>query len=360
MINLAPKLCKCFLADPKAYYVTSTTPTKTIDPKNLINLVGKKLFSMGTCIGELETELSDLDFYEVWIIFPNNQRINRFFRPSANSNTILLTERCDQYCTMCSQPPKSKDYLHFELYLSGLALIEDTTVIGISGGEPTLYKSKLFDFITKSIALKPNIKFHILTNGQHFSELDSAMLERLRNHVLWAVPIYSHRRDEHDKIVGKKGAFTALLENLAILAKASARVELRTVVLRENIFNLSGLALFISTIFPWVESWSIMQLEKIGFAKIDWELKFFDTSADFTSVGAALDVCIARDVNAKLFNFPRCSVPHKYRQKAVASISDWKVKYLDACTDCSEKKFCAGVFEWYDTDDGYKNVGPIV
>lgn len=360
MINLAPKLSKCLLSDPKAYYVTTSMPAKAVAGENLINLIGKKLYLMGNCIGELETELTDFDFYEVWIIYPENQLINRFFRPSANSNTILLTERCDQYCTMCSQPPKAKDYLHFELYLSGVALIEDTTVIGISGGEPTLYKSKLFDFITKSIALKPNIKFHILTNCQHFSEADSAILQRLRNHVLWAVPIYSHRKDEHDKIVGKNGAFSKLLSNLAILAKSSARVELRTVLLRENVFNLSGLALFISTIFPWAESWSIMQLEKIGFAKIDWELKFYDTSSDFTSVASALDVCTARDVNVKLFNFPRCCVPPEYRQKAVASISDWKVKYLDVCNGCFEKKFCSGVFEWYDTFDGYKNIGPIL
>jgi hypothetical protein len=103
-----------------------------------------------------------------------------------------------------------------------------------------------------------------------------------------------------------------------------------------------------------------MQLEKIGFAKIDWKIKFYDTSSDFTLVASALDVCIANNVNVNLYNFPRCTVPQEYRNMAVASISDWKVKFLDNCKKCSEKNICSGVFEWYDPDDGYKNIGPIV
>lgn len=360
MINLTPKLNSCLLSRPKAFYVTSSPQDFSDERENLLQLHGKEIFHKGTCVGELEIEIPDFDSYEVWIIFPNSKQVSRFFRPSANSNTILLTERCDQYCTMCSQPPKAKDYLHFDLYKSAFALVKGPAVIGVSGGEPLLYKRELFEFLNESITQYSNIKFHILTNGQHFNEVDIKTIENFRNNVIWAIPIYSHRRQEHDKIVGKIGAFKKLLSSLAILAKASARVELRTVVLRENIFNLSNLALFISTIFPWVESWSIMQLEKIGFAKIDWELKFFDTSSDFKFVAAALDVCAACDVTAHLFNFPRCTVPVKYRQKAVPSISDWKVKYLDACDHCVEKKNCAGVFEWYDALDGYKNIGSIL
>jgi len=360
MINLAPKLGSCSLTVPKAYFVTTTLADVHKDKENTIQLSGRTLFLNGECIGELQLELTDFDHYEVWIIFPNTKDVNRFFRPSANSNTILLTERCDQYCLMCSQPPKAKDYLHFDLYHSALALIKEPTVIGISGGEPTLYKEALFDFLIEAIARFPDVKFHILTNGQHFSDVDTKKLAKLRKHVIWAIPIYSSHADEHDKIVGKRGAFKGLLANLTILAKASARVELRTVVLRENIFSLGRLALFISTIFPWSDSWSIMQLEKIGFAKIDWKLKFYDTSSDFTLVASALDVCIANDVNVNLYNFPRCTVPHKYRPMAVASISDWKVKFFDNCKKCSEKNICSGVFEWYDLDVGYKNIGPIV
>lgn len=360
MINLAPKLKYCFLPLAQAYCVTSTQSQALEKSENLLQLFGTKIYQMGVCVGELETEIHDFDTYEVWLIFPENRQISRFFRPSANSNTILLTERCDQYCKMCSQPPKTKDYLHFELYKSAIKYIKGPAVIGISGGEPLLYKHEIFRFLAEASSQYPHIKFHILTNAQHFDEADITAISNLRSHVLWAVPIYSHRQEEHDKIVGKIGAFNKLLQSLAILAKSSARVEIRTVILRENVFNLGNLASFISTIFPWADSWSIMQLEKIGFAKIDWEVKFFDTSSDFSAVAAALDVCIAADVNVNLFNFPRCTVPEKYRNKAAASISDWKVKFFDECKHCLEKNFCAGVFEWYDEEDGYKHIGPIL
>ena len=35
--------------------------------------------------------------------------IRTLFRSSSNHNSILLTEQCDNYCLMCSQPPKDHD-----------------------------------------------------------------------------------------------------------------------------------------------------------------------------------------------------------------------------------------------------------
>ena len=32
--------------------------------------------------------------------------INALWRGNGSTNTLLLTERCDNYCLMCSQPPK--------------------------------------------------------------------------------------------------------------------------------------------------------------------------------------------------------------------------------------------------------------
>ena len=54
---------------------------------------------------------------EILLVFPEQKLIQRFYRPTSNANTILLTEQCDQRCMMCSQPPKNKDYLHWSLYL---------------------------------------------------------------------------------------------------------------------------------------------------------------------------------------------------------------------------------------------------
>ena len=61
-----------------------------------------------------------------------------------------------------------------------------------------------------------------------------------------------------------------------------------------------------------------------------------------------------------LYNFPLCTVPEKYRGYAHASISDWKKKYLDFCTDCVTKLECCGVFEWHTEKRGFANLTPVL
>ena len=59
------------------------------------------------------------------------------------------------------------------------------STLGISGGEPTLLKKPLFNFLTEIIDERPDLMFHILTNAQHFSKEDRRLLSDLSNNVLW-------------------------------------------------------------------------------------------------------------------------------------------------------------------------------
>ena len=331
---------------------------KLEDYDGLIDKDGKvSLFDVYPTFNILEKD-EIFDDGEIWIVFPKNRKVSRFYRPSANSNTILLTEQCDQMCLMCSQPPKNKDYLHIELYKEALKKIACETTIGISGGEPTLFKNELFELVEDSILKNPLISFHILTNAQHFCEEDIPVLEKLRNHVLWAVPIYGSEPEIHNKIVGKELALSCVLKNLAILARAGSSVEIRTVILQQNFFNLIKLANFISVNLSWVHSWSLMQLEPIGYAKLDWHLKFFDTSRFFGAIGACIETAIIKKINIKLYNFPMCSVPKEFRKFTVKSISDWKNKFTKTCSKCVLKPNCAGFFEWQTEEMMYANIIP--
>ena len=82
-----------------------------------------------------------------------------------------------------------------------------------------------------------------------------------------------------------------------------------------------------------------MQLEPIGFAKIQWQDKFVDTSL-FDFVKEAIVIAKACGLSVQLFNFPTCTVPDQLK-RGVNSISDWKQKYLDLCSDCSAKRVVA-------------------
>jgi His-Xaa-Ser system radical SAM maturase HxsC len=281
-------------------------------------------------------------------VTPAANRVERLFRANSEHNTLLVTERCDQLCVMCSQPPKKTHVDRFALLEQACRLTEPGTLIGISGGEPTLFKSELFGLIENVLSDRPDLRFHILSNGQHFDDGD---VVRLRNplwrQVAWGVPLYAADDDLHDEIIGKQGAASALRQGFARLIMAGARIELRTVLVRQNIVALPALADFVSTYLQPIEQWSIMQLEHIGFAKSRWAELYYDHGADFGAIGGAVDRAELRGIAVRLFNFPRCTVPAAYRDLVVPSISDWKRHYAAGCEPCTQKAECSGFFAWH-------------
>ncbi len=302
----------------------------------------------------------DQDFdQEIVLVFPKDQRLLRLIRKNSNSNTILLTEECDQHCIMCSQPPKNKRYEYFSLYRDAILLAPHGEVIGISGGEPMLLKEPLFQMLKDVIKKRPDVGFHILSNGQHFEERDKEVIRELRDNILWGIPLYASDHKTHDDIVEKEGAYECLVESLGLLYDVGAAVELRTVLLEQNFKELPYLADFIGTHLNWVSKWAIMQLENYGYARLHWDSIFVDTSARFTPVETALKISISRGVPTALYNFPTCSVPPDFRSYVQASIADWKQKYFSFCENCDLKKSCCGFFEWHPDDNGFKNLGAL-
>jgi His-Xaa-Ser system radical SAM maturase HxsC len=195
---------------------------------------------------------------------------------------------------------------------------------------------------------KAGISFHILSNAQHFDEADIVRLSSpLFEAVTWGIPLYSHIGDRHDTIVAKAGAFERLTQSFAVLLKSGARVELRTVVLSDNLNDFPALSRFVATHLGFCVQWSVMQLENIGFAKNRFTNLYVDHEQQFASIAEAIDVAVLYGMPVSLFNFARCTVPRNYRDYAVASISDWKRKFPLACNTCSEQALCSGFFEWH-------------
>lgn len=290
---------------------------------------------------------NDLDG-DIVLVTPDANRVERLFRSDSEHNTLLVTERCDQLCVMCSQPPKKTHVDRFALLEQACRLTSQGTLIGISGGEPTLFKSELFSLIENVLADRPDLRFHILSNGQHFDDDDVIRLRDPRwRQVAWGIPLYAADDDLHDEIVGKRGAASALRQGFARLIMAGARIELRTVLVRQNIAALPALASFVSTYLQLIEQWSIMQLEHIGFAKNRWAELYYDHGADFGAIGEAVDRAELRGIAVRLFNFPRCTVPVAYRDLVVPSISDWKRRYAVGCEPCTQKAECSGFFAWH-------------
>lgn len=297
---------------------------------------------------------------DVLLVFPGQNTGHRIIRAQSSHNTFLVTEQCDQICVMCSQPPKQHHADLFDLFYEAALLAPEHAVLGVSGGEPLLHKERLFHLIEKALCKRGDLSFHVLTNGQHFSSEDNAFLSSsLAQRILWGVPIYAHSAPLHDQIVGKSGAFERLIESFYTLSKTLARIELRTVLLQTNYPVFPQLADLISTYLPFAEYWAIMQLENIGYGKMNWRTEFHDSSVEFENVARALNIANGRGLEAYLYNFPLCTIPRPYRRYAVNSISDWKQKYLQQCVSCSQKHICGGFFQWYNSRAGFERTGAI-
>lgn len=297
---------------------------------------------------------------DVVLVQPRSGRVERLLRAGSRHNTLLVTERCDQLCVMCSQPPKKTHVDRFDYFEQACLLAEPESLIGISGGEPTLYKERLLSMVERVLTDRPDVQFHILTNAQHFDDDDIHRLRQpLYRRVSWGIPLYASNASLHDEIVGKRGACLRLFESFAILLASAARVELRTVLLKSNANELPALAQFIFGKLRFIEVWSLMQLENTGFAKGRWRDLRYNHRSSFEPIAQALDLMNLNGVAAQLFNFPRCSVPPPYRQLAVASISDWKRKYAPACATCREQELCTGFFEWHPSNEAEAEVTPI-
>ncbi|NHK27159.1 His-Xaa-Ser system radical SAM maturase HxsC [Parvularcula flava] len=317
-----------------------------------------RFYQFGECTFRIKAMDGESLTGDIIYVDPHKGRAERWIRAGSNHNTLLVTEQCDQLCVMCSQPPKKTHHDQFAFFEQACQLAPPAKTIGLSGGEPLLHKAPLFAMLERLHTCRPDLRFHVLTNGQHFTPADQRQLKKLTG-VCWGIPLYAADAILHDRLVGKDGAFSRLMESLPVLARSGAAIELRTVLMEPNSQALDSLARFITNSVPFIDVWAIMQLENIGYARNSWNELFHDHSDDFSALGETLAFALLHGIEVALYNFPRCTLPSAWRPYAPRSISDWKNRYAPTCSTCRERDACAGFFEWHPDDRGYKRITPL-
>src|SRR5205807_9671142 len=93
------------------------------------------------------------------------------YRRHSQHNSFLLTERCNHYCLMCSQPPKdiNDDWIVDELFEAIPLIAKDTREVGFTGGEPTLLGDRFLNLVRDMRDHLPSTALHILSNGRAFA-----------------------------------------------------------------------------------------------------------------------------------------------------------------------------------------------
>lgn len=285
---------------------------------------------------------------DVLSVSESGQRIKVLWRHDSRQNSVLLTERCDHYCLMCSQPPKANndDWLMNEALELVRLLPRTTTDINFTGGEPTLYGDKLVRLLLLCRNLLPFAAVHILSNGRRFSDADfAAAYAAVGNpNQMVGIPIYGPEPALHDYVVQARGAFEETVRGILMLGELHQRIELRVVVHKTTAPYLVEIAEFIARNLPFVEHVAFMGLEMIGFARANIDEVWIDPMEYQSELVEAVRRLDRRRVRTYLYNHQLCLLDRELWPFAVRSISDWKNEYHPECLACSVSDACGGFF----------------
>lgn len=293
----------------------------------------------------------DLSFKENDTLYVNQNGFCRLVFPYEEySQTIIVTNKCNSNCIMCpytsSFRKNTNDSDDAFLFQQIEYLPSKTKHLVITGGEPTLKKDVFFDLMKKIYCRFGDIHCLLLTNGRSFS-LENIIKEAnavFNRNILIAIPVHASTAALHDSITQTIGSFDQTVKGIKNLIHCNFHVELRIVVFKSNYKDMQNIARLIINEFPQVYIVNFMAAEMCGNAVLNFNDTWIDYNEAFDSCKTAIDQLVRSGINVGLYNFPLCSIPHKYWGLYQKSISGYKVRFGQKCDKCSERSICGGVF----------------
>lgn len=277
-----------------------------------------------------------------------SRRFRAVYRQSSRHNSLLVTERCNHYCLMCSQPPKDiDDRWLLEEIAAAIPLIDPLTPsLGFTGGEPLTDWRRFVEVLALARDTLPDTALHVLTNGRAFAnkEIAAAWSHLMHPNLMAGIPIYAAVDHVHDHVVQARGAFDETVLGVLRMKDHGQRVEIRVVLHALTAPRIVETCQWLARNLPFVNHVALMGLENTGFAIAnDGQLWIdpLDYQADLARGAQAL---MAAGVPVSIYNLPLCLVEESVRPIAVQSISDWKNGYVAECDSCAARPNCAGFF----------------
>ncbi len=289
-----------------------------------------------------------LDDGDVVRFDPKQRALATLHRRTSAYNSFLVTERCNNFCLMCSQPPKEIDdsYIVTEL-LNAIPLVDRSAKeIGITGGEPTLLGMDLVKLIRALKSHLPATAVHVLSNGRKFTDLSlvRAIADLQHPDLMFGIPIYSDISNIHDYVVQADGAFDDTIRGVMNLKQYGVKVEIRVVIHKQTYERLPQLANFLARNLLFVDHVALMGLEMTGFTRYNLEELWIDPADYQAQLEEAVDTLSRYRMNVSIYNHQLCLLNRKLWPYNRKSISDWKNEYMPECDPCKSKHECGGFF----------------
>lgn len=275
--------------------------------------------------------------------------MNNTFNINSNDNALFVTEQCNNHCLMCCQPPKKEDDID-ALYENNLKKIhtapKDLSVLGITGGEPTLLGDKLVTLFHEIRLTLPNTTIQLLSNGRKFKDKDytARIVDAAGGNFFVGIPLHSDYAGDHNTIAGALHSYEETLLGLYNLAMLGAEIELRVVINALNFKRLPQMSEFIFKNLPFISWVAFMGMERTGFAIKNHSSIWVEPHVFVPYLQEAVRILDDWKIDTAIYNLPLCLLPEFCWRFAKRSISDWKTKYAECCGDCSKRKECCGLF----------------
>lgn len=275
--------------------------------------------------------------------------VRTLYRRKSPHNFIFVTDQCNSLCLMCSQPPKQiDDFARLAEHFRLIDLIDPATAeLGITGGEPTLFRDGFLALIAHCNERLPSTALHVLTNGRLFFHRRFA--ERLgataHPDLMLGIPLYSDIDSLHDHIVQAPGAYEQTVLGLQHLDRYGVRVEIRVVLHALSVPRLPQLATFIARNLPFASHVALMGLELSGLVHRNLDALWIDPFDYQPQLAAATEILRTARMKVSIYNHQLCVLDRALWPFARKSISDWKNVYLPECDGCSAIESCGGFFQ---------------
>jgi His-Xaa-Ser system radical SAM maturase HxsC len=327
------------------------TTSKEVLPKGFAHYFIGAGYSLpvqeGLSLTHLTEDFAYLGNNDVVQVTPEGN-LRTLYRDGSLHNSILLTEQCNNYCLMCSQPPKRKDDTWvLEEIMALIPLIPRTAqCLVISGGEPTLRGDGLIELLKLCKNRLPHTAIHLLSNGRNFA--DNAVAKKFADvqhpDLMVGIPVYSDDPARHDYVVQAVGAFDETIRGILNLKRLNQKVEIRVVIHKQTYERLPQLAEFISRNLLFVDQVALMGLEMMGFARANIEALWIDPVEYKDQLSEAVKVLTGYGIRTSVYNSQLCLINPDVEPSYVKSISDWKNEYAPECETCCRKAECGGFF----------------
>lgn len=296
----------------------------------------------------LPDDLHYLASDDIVSINPAIQTIRALYRKNSRHNSLLVTENCNNYCLMCSQPPRNINdrYIVNEILTMIPLMGRDTAEIGITGGEPTLLGDDLVTILRSFKSNLPNTALHVLTNGRIFVDVDYVSKVASIEHpdLMFGIPLYSDVSNIHDYVVQAHNAYNETIKGILNLKSFGLKVEIRVVLHKQTYERLPKLAEFITRNLLFVDHVALMGLEMTGFTKANIHDLWIDPIEYQRQLEEAVLILSRAGVKVSIYNHQLCLIPQSILPYAKKSISDWKNEYMPECEGCEMRAECGGFF----------------